>query len=315
MAQQSRQSLSVVGGDSTASRLAARLFAGFGRIVPQSRPGAAWVLASWFAKVAPNNSDVLVEVEGGSRLWINLADPYWSRMLIPKYTYEPELLQIFQQLAHFRPTLIDGGANIGYWSIVATSKPFNFPNAIAVEASRSMFARLKRNICANSLPIELLLAAISAEDGQLVVLERGLNHSGTHIAPDQSNRRMREEVTTVTIDRLFADRPALSAEPAIIKLDVEGAEVDAMRGARRTLEHDSVVLIYEDHGVDRDCAATSWLLTNTNRVILLLQDERMIRIRNVEQLAAEKRDVSRGYNLIAIPAGGELQRQFGTFAG
>ncbi len=51
-----------------------------------------------------------------------------------------------------------------------------------------------------------------------------------------------EEVTVLALDNLIDDGKVAAQGKYIIKLDVEGVEIDAMKGGKRILETDSVVV-------------------------------------------------------------------------
>ncbi len=59
----------------------------------------------------------------------------------------------------------------------------------------------------------------------------------------------KDDGMTVTLDTALAARPALAGRPALVKVDVEGAEVDVLDGARQLLPEPTqwVVEVHGDH--------------------------------------------------------------------
>ncbi|MBD2121682.1 FkbM family methyltransferase [Trichocoleus sp. FACHB-262] len=55
--------------------------------------------------------------------------------------------------------------------------------------------------------------------------------------------------STITLDKAYDERPSLHGKPALIKVDVEGAEVEVLKGAMSLLEepHHWVVEVHGDH--------------------------------------------------------------------
>ncbi len=79
------------------------------------------------------NSDAVFEFPYG--------DGYWSKLLNRSYHYEDELELLFRHSADVDYTLIDCGANYGYWSVLVSSAPFGSHKAIAIEPSSGRTSR------------------------------------------------------------------------------------------------------------------------------------------------------------------------------
>ena len=92
-------------------------------------------------------------------------DGYWSKLLNRSYHYEDELELLFRHSADIDYTLLDCGANYGYWSVLVTSKPFGARKAIAIEPSSENFPKLANNAKVNGNRFEALKCAIGAAKG------------------------------------------------------------------------------------------------------------------------------------------------------
>ena len=92
-------------------------------------------------------------------------DGYWSKLLDRSYRYEDELEVLFRYSADIDYTLLDCGANYGYWSVLATSGPFGSHRAIAIEPSSENFSKLANNARVNDNRFELMKCAIGATKG------------------------------------------------------------------------------------------------------------------------------------------------------
>jgi hypothetical protein len=55
--------------------------------------------------------------------------------------------------------------------------------------------------------------------------------------------------STITLDKVYNERPLLQSKPSLIKIDVEGAEVEVLQGGTSLLEkpHHWVVEVHGDH--------------------------------------------------------------------
>ena len=156
-------------------------------------------------------------------------------------------------LADVDYTLLDCGANYGYWSVLVSSKPFGSHKAIAIEPSGQNFPKLANNAKINGNRFEAMKCAIGAARGTARL--SGTKHEAFSIAGDQSGG---EEVPVLALDNLLDDGKIAASGKYLIKLDVEGVEIEAMKGGKRMLQADCVVLC-EEHGNDPStpCRATS----------------------------------------------------------
>ena len=92
-------------------------------------------------------------------------DGYWSKLLNRSYHYEDELELLFRGSADVDYTLIDCGANYGYWSVLVSSKPFGAHKAIAIEPSGQNFPKLANNADINGNRFEAMKCAIGVPSG------------------------------------------------------------------------------------------------------------------------------------------------------
>jgi len=76
-------------------------------------------------------------------------DGYWSKLLNRGYHYEDELELLFRGAVDVDYTLIDCGANYGYWSVLVSSRPFGSHKVIAIEPSSQNFSKLANNALVN----------------------------------------------------------------------------------------------------------------------------------------------------------------------
>ena len=101
-------------------------------------------LSRWLQRIVGDYAAPLTAEAGRDiRLSFPGFDRYWMRVFFRGDSYEPELYHWFRRIA--RPgdfALIDGGANIGFWSALLTSAEFGVARAVAVEASPTTFTKL-----------------------------------------------------------------------------------------------------------------------------------------------------------------------------
>lgn len=174
-----------------------------------------------------------------------------SRCLMKSGLYEPDCLRLTASLLAPGDTFVDVGANCGIYTLFAARAVGPSGMVIACEPSAREFARLERNVALNRFTHVRLLRAAACDSPGAIPLRiaepafAGHNTMGNCFAYSRVGTHAIEEVPAITLDTVLADLPRL----ALIKLDIEGAELRALRGATATLGRlrPSLLLeVYED---------------------------------------------------------------------
>lgn len=162
-----------------------------------------------------------------SRLWV---DPHRTAAAMVLYANPPDLpeMLVWRRALRDGGLFIDVGANVGTYTIWAAELG---AEVIALEPAADTFGLLEENIALNGYRVTAVRAAAGDHCGR-VQFTAGLD-AGNSLAPDGS-------VTTdlVTIDSLVGDRRVTG-----MKVDVEGFEIDVLRGAARALAERRIGLI------------------------------------------------------------------------
>ena len=243
----------------------------------------------------PSNA-VLVTLPTGTPFKIYLNDGYWTRFALFRRNYEPEVGAILQAAAGHAHVFYDAGANKGYWSVFASTL---FQQIIAIEASSTTYEVLSENTEALRNVSRHQAAVYSRSHEKLTFVNVHNSHASARLGKEASNADQTEKVETVAIDDLIAPE-----QKALIKLDVEGAEIAAIDGANRALSG-GAVLIYEDHGNDPSCAPSAHLLANPE-IRLYFGENPSKPLTSIDEVRAVKTDPFKGYNFIAARADSTL---------
>jgi len=206
-------------------------------------------------------------------------DGYWSKLLNRSFSYENELELLFQASTDVDYTLLDCGANYGYWSVLVSSAPYGSHKAIAIEPSAQNFAKLKNNADINGNRFEVMKCAIGSARGTAGLC--GTKHEALSIAGGAGDGG--EEVPVIALDNLLDDGKVSAAGKFLIKLDVEGVEIEAIKGGARLLQGDSVILC-EEHGNDPQHTVSRYILDHTP-LKLIVYDPRSNRMETVTELS------------------------------
>ena len=232
-------------------------------------------------------------------------DGYWIKLLNRSYSYEDELELLFRDSADVDYTLLDCGANYGYWSVLVSSKPMGAHRAIAIEPSGQNFPKLKNNAEINGNRFETMKCAIGSGRGTARL--SGTKHEAFSIAGAAADGG--EEVPVIAIDNLIDDGKIAATGKYLIKLDVEGVEIEAIKGGARLLATDSVILC-EEHGNDPQHTVSRYILEKTP-LKLIVYDPRSERLEIVNELSILDRiKVSShvGYNVFGTASAFWLDR-------
>lgn len=248
------------------------------------------------AKLFQSGKTVRVTLAPDATFEMPYGDGYWSILLARGSRYEADVEVALLALADVDFAFIDCGANYGYWSVLITSARFGRHNAVAIEAAPDTFAWLARNAGANGARFGVLNRAIAERSGSVVTI-RGAKHEARSIV-SAGDTPVVGEVQTVSLDDLL-DRPELQSAPRIVlKLDVEGVELEALRGATRLLERD-VLITYEDHGSDTSHAVSAHMLADRGMRVFFIDGAGATEIVGLRQIEAIKRNSHRGYDFFA----------------
>jgi FkbM family methyltransferase len=160
--------------------------------------------------------------------------------------YEPETVDFVQAFLKPGMTFFDIGANIGQYSLLGSG--LVGPNGVvhAFEPDPLVCDVLQRNLrlngCDNVVPNR---AAVARQDGtQALCLSISDGLGTTSLSPSLYDSGLREQVKTVCLDSYARSRSLPRVD--LMKLDIEGAELQALQGAEMVLrEYPDVVLILE----------------------------------------------------------------------
>jgi FkbM family methyltransferase len=259
--------------------------------------------ANLLRKTLPER-DIDVRLNSDATFAFPYGDGYWSKLLNRSFAYENELELLFQESVDVDYTLLDCGANYGYWSVLVSSKPFGSHKAIAIEPSGQNFPKLANNARINGNRFEAMKCAIGAARGTARL--SGTKHEAFSIAGSQTDG---EEVPVIALDNLIDDGKVAAGGKFLIKLDVEGVEIEAMKGGTRLLQGDSVILC-EEHGNDPQHTVSRYILEQTP-LKLIVYDPRSNRLETVIDLSILDRikvSTHVGYNVFGTASAFWLDR-------
>lgn len=165
-------------------------------------------------------------------------------------TREPEVLAAIRETLREGDTFIDAGANIGFYSVIGANQVGPTGRVMAVEMMPDTVERLRMTLEMNGVSdrVSVLPFALSEHSGGEVIASVTAGKFGqASIVNEASPDARRTPVYAQALDDLSGPETVIR----LIKLDLEGGELGALKGARKTLERTNAV-IFEQLGRDGD---------------------------------------------------------------
>lgn len=214
-------------------------------------------LLSWGSrKLLPSGTLVWVQIQQGPArgLWF-CANPRTGQTV---YDGGGELAVQNVLVEYLRPgmTFYDVGANIGFFSLLASRIVGPLGRVVSFEADPQIAERLRMNLARNGFEQSTVVQSAVWSEATTVFFAR----VDAELSPDRGWGHVARQVDspgTIPVDAVAldgfqgADRP-----PDLIKCDVEGAEDAVFCGAEKLLRTKRPILIVEMHNAESHLALT-----------------------------------------------------------
>lgn len=260
--------------------------------------------ANLLRKTVPSR-DIAMTLKRDAVFTFPFSDGYWSKFLNRSFLYEAEFDLLLKDNAKADYTLLDCGANYGYWSVLVSSEVYGSHRAIAIEPSSQNLRILSNNAKVNGNRFKVLHAAIGRARGKARL--SGTKHEAFSIAGSQDTSG--EEVTVLALDNLIDDGLIAATGKYVVKLDVEGVETEALNGAVRLAQTDAIFYC-EEHGNDPHHTVSRFILDETP-LTLVAHDpatDRFVTLDDLKLLDSIKTASHVGYNVFATASPFWLER-------
>lgn len=212
---------------------------------------------------------------------VDLRDLGVGRPIFCKRKYEEVESRFFQKHLTAGMTVLDIGANIGYFSILASQLTSPSGRVVSFEPDPYNYSLLSGNVSENKAHNVTLHPLALGERAGVATLFKSDNNLGDHrVLPTGSSSRERVEVQVRSLDELVEE--GIVPVPEFIKMDVQGYEGLVVRGMDTLLKNPKLRVILTEYWPDGMAQAGAG------------HDELYSRI------------VSRGFKAYALTATGEL---------
>lgn len=163
----------------------------------------------------------------------NREDRFISGILAATGCGEPFGTEIFRRLLRPDDYVIDIGANMGWYGVLAAKLLGEGGRGMLFEPAPHNFAMLCRNLMSScsAAVVETRQEAVGEENGVVKLYLSSFNMGDHHFFDDGESRES-VDVPLTTLAEVFADRKRL---PTISKSDTQGSEARILKGARKLL--------------------------------------------------------------------------------
>lgn len=164
-------------------------------------------------------------------------------------TYEPEIKSILKKIIKKSDIVYDVGAHLGYFSLMSSVFCGKQGQVFCFEPNPENFEIIQKNIELNKIenifPVKL---AITNKKGKISFQKTNSSSQGHVIGSlgeTDFDKKNIIEVKSNTIDNFCLTE--LNPCPDIIKIDVEGEELNVFKGMRQVLEKVKPIVVCEIH--------------------------------------------------------------------
>jgi FkbM family methyltransferase len=177
----------------------------------------------------------------GFSIYVQEEDPAIGQ-LVKRDAYEPHVTAVFRDRVRTGMHVLDVGANIGYFTMLSASLVGPSGSVTAIEPNPECAKLLEASRRANSFDNVSVLQVAAGREPGLLVLNTSYSNAMTSRAPDDAAALVASlTVPSFRIDDLIGRDTSID----LVKIDVEGAEYNALLGAREVITRCHPTIISE----------------------------------------------------------------------
>lgn len=180
--------------------------------------------------IVVKEGEVKVTIPLGLKLFVSSKDCGLGMFLRTKGEFEPVQTKLFLESLKSGDTVFDIGANVGYYTVLASKKVGNKGKVYAFEPDPANLRLLRKNIelnkCSN---VQVVESAVDERNDTAVLTLDEANPGENSLSRQKAGREIL--VKTITLDTFIRKEKIIKVDA--IKVDIEGAEIGALMGGRK----------------------------------------------------------------------------------
>jgi len=198
------------------------------------------IFREFYTKFFPHKW-ILTEVEG-VKIFINTVDVGFLKSFILEKKYEEGTVKVFKSILRKGMIVVDVGACTGFYSLIASKIIGKDGKVFAFEPHPINYIYLKESIEANRFNNIIPINKAILDRKGIIKLFYSKDNIADHSIVITENREY-IEVEGISLDDFCKENNIV---PDVIKMDIEGAELLALKGMRRTIKRcDSLKMFIE----------------------------------------------------------------------
>ncbi len=184
-----------------------------------------------------------MSIRPGIEMLIDSRD-YISRPIVSGRGFEPLVCAFIREHLTLGAVFLDVGANAGLMSLLACDVIGSAGRVIAFEPNPAVAELLRENVRHNHASnVQVVEAAVSDSAGILSLYVSPYDNTGkSSVSQENARSKKSVQVAAITLDSIVHQEALTRVD--LIKIDVEGHEMSALKGARETLRvfHPTVIV-------------------------------------------------------------------------
>lgn len=179
--------------------------------------------------VVAKDSQVVVSLPLNSKLLVSTKDAGLGMMLRTHGMFEPLQTKLFLKSVKPGDTVLDVGANVGYYTVLASKTVGPKGRVFAFEPDPRNLTLLRKNAVLNKCRnVVIVNKAVDSTKGRSSFLQDHANPGESRLVNNKGTIR----VSTTSLDAFVKNAHVRRVD--VVKMDIEGAEVAAIVGAKKT---------------------------------------------------------------------------------